>query len=270
MFLALLLKVRYGAELYKREKIILDGGFGEIARRQFLNRFLFRGKAALQGGNPRLIYPYLRVQRPPIFIPEILQTMRQGVEEQIAALWREMPAMKEIGAENFLDLLAIRTRLPNAYGFEQGRLDGEGLGFMPFAQPSFLRRLFQTPVARRKNGRLFHQLIRQRFPRLSRYPLVKGGTTYPFGFSTVPAWAWTKLKTRFGQTFTDPSAADFLHKIAAEVQDIVISAPVKSYAAYDYPFIRTMVEKFYRGQTELAGSIHWWLAFELWRQAVNA
>jgi hypothetical protein len=265
-----LLKLRYGTELNNRKKIIFDGGFGEIARRQFLNRFLFRGKTALQSGNPRLIYPYLRVQRPPIFIPEILQTMRQGVEEQIAALWREMPAIQEIGAENFLDLLAIRTRLPNAYGFEQGRLDGECLSFMPFAQPSFLRRLFQTPVARRKNGRLFRQLIRQRFPRLSRYPLVKGGTTYPFDFSTVPAWAWTKLKTQLGQTFTDPSAADLLHKIAAEVQDLANSASVKSYAAYDYLFIRNLVEKFFRGQTELAGSICWWLAFELWRQAVNA
>ncbi len=264
------LKLRYGAELYNRKKIILDGGFGEIARRQFLNRFLFKGKAVLQSGNPDLIYPYLRVQRPPVFIPEILQTMRQGVEEQIAALWQEMPAIEEIGAENFLDLVAIRTRLPNAYGFEQGRLDGECLSFMPFAQPSFLRRLFQTPVARRKNGRLFRQLIRQRFPRLTRYPLVKGGTTYPFGFSTVPAWAWTKLKTRLGQTFTDASAVDLLHQIAAEVQDLANSTSVKSYPVYDYPFIRNLVEKFYRGQTELAGSIHWWLAFELWRRAVNA
>jgi len=265
-----LLKLRYGAELYNRKKIILDGGFGEIARRQFLNRFLLKGKTVLQSGNPRLIYPYLRVQRPPIFIPEVLQTMRQGVEEQIAALWREMPAMQEIGAKNFLDLLAIRTRLPNAYGFEQGRLDGECLSFMPFAQPSFLHRLFQTPVAMRKNGRLFRQLIRRRFPRLARYPLVKGGTTYPFGFSTVPAWAWTKLKTQLGQAFTDTSAIDLLHKIAAEVQDLANSTSVKSYPAYDYPFIRNLAEKFYRGQTELAGPIHWWLAFELWRRAVNA
>jgi len=265
-----MLKLRYGAQLYNRKKIILDGGFGEIARRQFLNRFLLKGKSALQSGNPKLIYPYLSVQRPPIFIPEVLQKMRQGVEEQITALWREMPSLQEIGGENFLDLLAIRTRLANVYGFEQSRLDGECLSFMPFAQPSLLHRLFQTPVAMRKNGRLFRQLIRRRFPRLAHYPLVKGGTTYPFGFSTVPAWAWTKLKTHLGQAFTDTSAVELLHNIAAEVQDLANSTSVKSYPAYDYRFILSMVEKFYRGQTELAAQVHWWLSFEIWRRAVKA
>ncbi len=265
-----ILKLRYCSQLYNRKKIVIDGGFGEIARRQFLNRLLLKGKSALHGGDPMSIYPYLRVQRPAIFIPEVLQMMRQGVEEQIASLWREMPPIHDFGSENFLELWAIRTRLANAYGFEQSRLDGECMSYMPFAQPSLLNCLFKTAVAMRKNGRLFRQLIRQRFPRLARYSLVKGATTYPFYFSTVPAWAWTKLKTKLGRTFTDTGAIEFLHKSAAEVQDLVNSNSVKSYPAYDYPFIRSMVEKFYRGQTEVAAQVHWWLSFEMWRRAVKA
>ena len=264
------LKLRYGSQLYHQKKIAIDGGFGEIARRQFLNRLLLKGKSALHSGDPRSIYPYLRVQRPAIFVPEVLQMMRQGAEEQIAALWQEMSSIHEFGCENFLDLLAVRTRLANAYGFEQSRLDGEGVSYMPFAQPSLLNGLFKTAVTTRKNGRLFRQVIRQRAPQLAQYPLVKGGTTYPFYFSTVPAWAWTKLKTELGKTFADVSANEFLQKMAAEVQDLVNSASVKSYPAYDYPFIRDIVEKFYRGQTAFAAQVHWWLSFEMWRSAVKA
>ncbi|MDZ7290763.1 MAG: hypothetical protein ONB44_14120 [candidate division KSB1 bacterium] len=264
------LKLRYFPQLHTRGKVIIDGGFGEIARRQFLNRLLLKGKSALLSGRPDRIYSFLHVQRPAIFTPEILQTMRQGVEEQIASLWQVMPSIKDFGCENFLDLLAIRMRLANYYGFEQSRMDGECVNYMPFAQPSLLNSLFKTPIHLRKNGRLFRQLIRRHFPRLCQYPLVKNGVTYPFNFSPVPAWAWTNLKVRLGQKFIDTEAVDFLRLIAAEVQDLVHSASVKSFPAYDYPFIRNIVEKFYHGQTEFASQVHWWLSFELWRTSVNA
>jgi len=250
--------------------VIIDGGFGEIARRQFLNRLWLKGKPALRNGNPAAIYPYLHVQRPNVFVPEVLQIMRQGTEEQIAALWRGMPSMQEIGGENFLDLVAIRTRLANAYSFEQARMDGECVSYMPFAQPSVLNALFKIPVTRRKNGRLFRYLIRRHFPTLTRYPLVKSGTTYPFHFPTVPAWAWTKLKAGLGQKFSDNSAVDCLQVMATEVRDLAHSSAVKSFPAYDYSCIRGMVEKFYNGQVDLAPQIHWWLAFEFWRRAVKA
>jgi hypothetical protein len=262
--------LRYFPRLHAENKVIIDGGFGEIARRQFLNRLWLKGKPALRNGDPAAIYPYLHVPRPNLFAPEVLQIMRRETEEQIAALWREMPAWQEIGGENFLDLVAIRTRLANAYSFEQARMDGECVGYMPFAQPSVLNALFKIPAAQRKNGRMFRHLIRRHFPTLTRYPLVKSGSTYPFPFPTVPAWAWTKLKARFGQSFSDNSAVDCLQIMATEVQDLARSSAVKSFPAYDYSCIWGMVEKFYNGQLDLAPQIHWWLAFEFWRRAVKA
>jgi len=264
-----MLNLRYFPQLYAQKKIIIDGGFGEIARRQFLNRLWLKGKSALQSGDPQLIFPYLHVPRPRIFAPEVFRIMQKGVETQIAGLLEQMPP-RELDAANFLELFAIRTRLANAYSFEQARMDGECVSYMPFAQPSVLNALFKTPVAMRKNGRLFRQLIRRHFPPLAYYPLVKSGVVYPFAFTTVPAWAWTKLKTRLGQKYCDATAVTFLHKIAAEVQDLVHSDAVKSYPAYDYSFIRNTVEKFYGGQTELAPQVHWWLAFEMWRRAVKS
>jgi hypothetical protein len=149
-------------------------------------------------------------------------------------------------------------------------MDGECASYMPFAQPSVLNVLFNTPVAVRKNGRLFRQLIRRRFSSLTRYPLVKSGITYPFRFSTIPAWAWTKFKAKIGRTFHDTTSVAFLHRIAGEVQDLVHSTSVQSYPVYDCSFIRKLVEKFYRGQSELAPQVHWWLVFEMWRRAVRS
>ncbi len=265
-----ILKLRYFPQLHAQQKVIIDGGFGEIARRQFLNRLLLKGTAALKSGDPSLIFPYLNVRRPKIFTSEVWQMMRQGTEAQIAASWRGMPLIPDFGAENFVDLFAIRTRLPNFYGFEQARMDGECASYMPFAQPSVLNGLFKTPVAMRKNARFFRQLIRRQFPSLTRYPLVKSSITYPFRFSTIPAWAWTKFKAKFGQAFHDTTSVAFLHRIAEEVQDLVHSTSVQSYPAYNYSFIRNMVEKFYGGQTELAPQVHWWLAFETWRRTVKS
>lgn len=265
-----ILQARYYPQLYTQKKVVIDGGFGEIARRQFFNRILKRGQKALQSGNPSLIYPYLQVSRASIFTKEALKMMYKGTEKQIKSTWELMPAIRDIGKENFLDLLAIRTRLPNYYGFEQSRLDGEVMNYMPFAQTSLLQSVFDAPVNIRKNGKLFRQIIRQYYPSLANYPLVKDTTTYPFYFTTVPAWVWTKFKVKLGFKFFDSTVFKFLNTLSELILDMVHSNEVKCYSAYDYQAIVKMVEDFYNGKIELAHEVDWWLSFEMWRRAINA
>ena len=263
--------LRYYPEISSKVKLLIDGEFGEVARRQYLNRILLsrKGKSTLLSGTARLIAPYLSIHRAGMFNLDTLAIMQTGVVHQIEQYWKEAPSVKDIGEENFLDLMAIRTRFPNYRSFEQARMDAYLLNYMPFAQPSLLRSVFRTPLKLRRNGRLFRQIIRRNCISLGSYPLVKTRTTYPFIFSTVPSYVWTKIKNKLGIKFTDPDVHDFLYTISEFVQDTANSSEVKSYPAYDYSAIQKTVNEFYSGKKELAYEVDWWLSFEVWRQTVN-
>ena len=263
------LGLRYYGDLHTRRLVMIDGGLGEASRRQFMNRLLRRGRAALRSGDPAAILPHLRVPRAGVFNQETLATMVLGAQQQIDALWQALPDLHSIGEENFIDLLGVMTRLPNFFGFEQNRLDGVIQNYMPFAQPSLLRALFQTPLGLRRNGWLFRRLIRSQRASLARYPLVKGGVTYPFRMSTAPAYVWAKLKTRLGQGYTDTTRLRFLETVKPFALDAVHSQEVRTYPAYDHDRLTRLVEGFYQGQSDLAAEVDWWLAFEMWRRVLG-
>ncbi|MBI1806649.1 MAG: hypothetical protein HYR76_06310 [Ignavibacteria bacterium] len=262
------LKMRYFPHIHELDRVVIDGGFGEIARRQYFNRLLRLGKQAFHSGDPRKIAPYFRVHRAKIFNEEIIRSMESTIVQHIDYLWTQMPDMIQIGDENFLDLLAIRTRFPNWGAYEQSRMDSMVLNYMPFAQPSFLRKMFQVPVQVRKNGRLFREIIKRRSPSLASYPLVKGGTTYPFGMSTLTSQLWTRLKKKVGITFKNVMPVKFLHHLSEFVKDTAHSREVKNSSLYDHSYIVKIVDQFYHGKLELATEVDWWLAFEVWRQGI--
>lgn len=106
-----------------RNEVIIDGGFGEIWRREYFNRLLIRGRKALINKNEKEIIPYLTIHRADIFDEEIKTLMHNGCEEQINQIFNELPDMSLIGIENFIDLFAIKTRLVNYSSHEQMRLD---------------------------------------------------------------------------------------------------------------------------------------------------
>ena len=263
------LGLRYYGELHEKGLIMIDGGLGEAARRQFMNRLLRRGGLALRSADPAAILPYLRVPRANVFNTEAQAAMKQGAKQQIAALWKALPAPDMIGEENFVDVLGVRTRLPNFFGFEQNRLDGVIQNFMPFAQPSLLQAVFHTPLSLRRNGRLFRQLIRSRRASLARYPLVKGSISYPFGLPTLPAYAWTTAKKHLGLSYTDPLRLRFLEILKPFALDAVHSQDVRAYPAYDTARLTRIVEAYYNGKTNLATAVDWWLAFEMWRRVLR-
>ena len=264
------LKLRYYPKLRALQKTMIDGGFGEIARRQYLNRIMQFGRNALRQGDLSKLYKLMHTPRAPIFRSDISKAMECGTLKRIAALFEGMPPIDTIGYENFLDLLAIRTRFPNYGGPEQGRLDGQIVNYMPFAQPSFLRGMFRTPIQLRRNGKLFRAIIRENKPLLARFPLVKFGTIYPFVLPTIPSWILTKVKSRTGFSFRDTMLDDFLMQMAEFIQDTVHSNHVMSHPAYDHPTIVQTVERYYRGERLLAKCVDWWLSFEMWRQSLGA
>lgn len=263
------LGLRYYDTLRENQLGMIDGGLGEAARRQFFNRLLRRGRGLLRSEQFDGILPYVFTQRADLFTPEITAQMEDGVVAQFREAWDALPAINGNSIEDRLDLLSIRSRLPNFFGYEQNRLDGLVLNYMPFAQPAVLDAVFALPIAARKGGRLFRKLIRRHAKSLARFPLVKGACAYPFWLPATGAFVWTRLKKKFGQAPDHSQQHAFLSALEPFVRDTLASQETRTYTPYDLQKIERQINRYYAGQKEFGGFVDWWLAFEVWRQEMK-
>ena len=257
------------SDLYQRNKWVIDGGFGEIARRQYLNRLTVRNWKNVRKINPFVFLKALRFERANIFCREVQREMEMGTINQIELLLQSLPSHEICTLEDQLDLLSIRTRLPNFFGFEQNRIDAAVPNYMPFAQQSVLNAVLHTPIRFRQKGRLFRSVIRSRKPALAKFPLVKGNLTYPFRFGPFGAFVWTKIQAKLQFEQPDTTRRKFLATLGEYALDTVHSQSVGAFSPYDTSLLKEMVTGYYRGQRALASQVDWWLAFDMWRRTVN-
>jgi hypothetical protein len=256
--------------LYEQNKVVIDGGLGEICRRRYLNRIGLHGEKLIIDNDIGLLRTLLSLKKAEIFTEEAGQKMEEGARADIAALLSVMPPVEEIGLDNWLDLMAIRTRFPNLAGFEQSRSDGYMVSYMPFAQSSLLQLLMNLPVTERRNGRLLRTIIQRNHKPLTRIPLAKDGVVYPYFLGTLTATLVMKLKKRLSRVYSDPLRETFLDGMQTFIQDTVRSTSVINCPYYDYHHIRQSADSYYSGQKHWSRELDWWLAFEVWRQEVRA
>lgn len=254
-----------------RNEILIDGGFGEIWRREFFNRLLFVGRKALLDKKPAEIIPYLRINRANIFSEEINKLMHQGCIEQIETIFEELPDIKEIGAENWIDIFAINTRLSNYYSYEQTLTDSFIIGYTPFVQPVLLENFLAVSLKQRKNGRLFKEIIRSNYKALEKFPLAKSQTTHPYWFNTILTRLFTLGSKKMNcRIYKDTSAEKLINHLRLPLLDLINSSSVKEFGCYDYKKLLTLSNKLQR--KEISDSdlyeLDWWLAFELFREEV--
>ena len=252
------------AALHAAGYTMIDGALGEAARRQFMNRLRWFGKGATR---PVDILPHLRIERFGCFAQQAQQLMTDGTLYQIDASWAAIP--KELHYENRLDLIGVRSRLPNFFGLEQQRLDGLLECFMPFAQPSVLRRVFRMPLSLRRSGRLFRRLIRARRPSLARHQLVKDNVAYPYWISGPGVHLVCAASKQIGRQYHGTQRKEFLLVLKSFVLDTLHSQDVQTYAPYETAVLASIVESYYRGDVKNAGALDWWLSFETWRRVLK-
>ncbi len=257
---------RQGYEkLHAMGKGVLDGGFGEIARRQLMNSIVFRRMFAGRLSHRPLSCP--STGKSDIFSPEIHHVMVHGASEQLNAAWESLPSSMEIA--NKADLISIRSRLPNFFGFEQNYLDNVCVAYMPYAQPSVLRALFQVPLRLRWNGRLLRRFLRSHSPSLSSPPLVKGTTKYPFRLGTIRSYAYARAKKLTGQSYYDSRPSEFITHLQEFILDTMRSSSVRNNEAYNHVKLKSMADDFARGSARYSTQLDWWLTFEMWRKVLS-
>jgi hypothetical protein len=262
-----ILRLRYYKYQYSKREIVIDGGFGEIARRQYLNRLKILGSNAIRKNNIEKVLSHLRVHRADIFTPEYARMLEGYAKRGLAQKLEGMPKVNDMGIDNYLDIFAMRTRIPNFGGVEQARSDGEVLSYMPMVQPSFLNAVFNLDVRYRKNGRMYHEIIKRYAPNLAHYPLVKGGTTYPYPLSSLLAWFYVKAKNKLFKPFVDTTSKQFLLYMKDYIYSL--AQDVNTCPYYSQSKILGAIDSFYKGDENQRQTVEWWLTFELWRKSLT-
>jgi hypothetical protein len=264
-----ILNLRFYSRLAGQNKIIVDGGFGEIWRRAFANRLLLIGSNALLSKDSKTVSGFLRYNRADIFSEEALVEMEKGVIDQLDSLFEEIPDANQISPARWIDLFSVHSRLINYYAPEQARVDQHVNSFMPLAQKDILSLLFGINVIDKKNGKLFKQLIRQNSIQLTKYPLVKGNITHPFSSSSLGARIHSRVKYKLGLSYQSKQQIEFLKGLKEFIGDIVQASEVRNYEYYDKKKLERITSDFLTAENNYNSEIDWFLSFELFRQGIS-
>jgi asparagine synthetase B (glutamine-hydrolysing) len=264
-----IMQAQYYPMLYRANTVIIDGGFGEVARRHMFNRLAYLGKAALLRRDSQAVFPYFTRFRGDFFMPEVNTLLRKGALGQIESLWNDMPDPNTFGVRNWLDMIVVRSELPNANAAEQARMDHYVQSYMPFVQPLLLNAVFEMPLKLREDSREVHAIIHRNEPKLERFPLMTSACTVPYSLSTRQSFLFQKVKRLLGKTYHDHTTENFLQRMRLMIEDISNSAEVRTCSLYDQQKVRSVIDGYYAGNKALGGQLDWWLGFELWRRSLS-
>jgi hypothetical protein len=264
-----ILNLRFYNLIASENKIIVDGGFGEMWRREFANKFLILGKKTLLAKDVEKTYKLFSHSKADIFLEDGLKEMKSGSIFQIEKIFSELPDAELINLENWLDIFTIRARLINTSAPEQARVDNFAISFMPFIQKDILKILFSFTVKERKNGKLFKDLIRRNAIALTKFPLVKGNITYPFDASSLSARVYSKVKKKTGLFYKDQRIDELFTLLRDFILDLLYSTQVRNCELYDRRKIERLVKGFSSNSNEFNSEIDWFLSFELFRQGIS-
>lgn len=260
------LQMRYYNSIEDKDVIIIDGGFGEIWRREFFNRLLLFGKKSLIKKNYKEILPHLLLFKADIFTNSLMDVMIQNCLNQIEEMFELLPNINKIGYENWLDLFAINTRLVNYYGIEQSRIDNIVCNYMPFAQHNILKLLLGMDTNIRKNGKLFRKIIRENYFQLAKFPLAKNDIIYPYIFNSIPSRVYSIIKKKLNMSYTDVNRKFLLESLSEFIMDTFHSSATKDFEFYDLMKLDNLLVKFREGDESVYAQIDWLCSFELYRR----
>jgi hypothetical protein len=264
-----ILNLRFYDRLVDQNRVIIDGGFGEIWRRAFANKLLMIGRNSLFKKDSKIVSSYLRYNRADIFLEEALREMEKGVVEQFDTLFEAIPEVNRAGVEKWIDLFSVRLRLANYYAPEQARVDQHVISFMPLIQKDVLNLLFGLSKADKKNGKMFKQLIRQNSIELAKHSLVKGNIIHPFDSSSLGSRLHSRVRNHLGLGYRSREPIKFLRSIKEFINNLAHSSEVQNCEFYDQKKIERIWARFSSQSNEYNSEIDWFLSFELFRQGIS-
>jgi len=238
--------------------IIIDGGFGELWRRQFFYKLSVFGKKSNIDKDLFHTLNFFRHHRADIFSAGALVEMEKGCLQDLQSLFHEYPHPSVFGIENWIDLIALKTRLPNYYAQEQTMIDGVVTSIMPFVQEYVVKFLYSFPLMYRKDSRFFKETIYTMEPRLINFPLVKGAVTVPFHLGSFTSRIYSAISTKYRKK--QLRGVDFENKklllLKEYAHDLSSSDVVRNSLLLDNKKVAKVLN-YYNGDTSKKGELAW-------------
>ena len=260
-----LIHISYHKTISDSNKVIIDGGFGEIGRRQYLNKFILGGRKIINQKNTAGLLNNISLNKGSIFNSEYKSILNRSLTDSSEEVWEKMTDVPIDNIFIWLDLLSIRYRLPNVYSHGQHCLDQISIAYMPFAQKEFLEQLLLFPSQYKINGKLYKKIIKNNNPDLRNYPLVKDYIEYPYSFGTISSHVYRKLKRKFNKEITtDPIKYELYNGLKEYISDEIYSKSFLENEIYDHEKIKNIFEEYYSGNKEKLSELDWWLTFNEW------
>lgn len=261
------LQKSYYSEMHQNNLTILDGGFGEILRRGLFNRLLF-SKNDIVNKNINNLHKTLKVNYPDIFNPDLKSKIEQSTKDQISETLEIMPDLNEFGFENWLDLLSIKTKLPNYTGIEQSRTDNFAKVITPYQQKVIFDLNFNLKLDYRLNSKMFKMLIENNSPILTKFPLVKGDITHPYSFNTLQSKIYTKIYKFVSSPKADENQNKVLQKLKPLIFDEMNSTFFTNNDIINSKFIKNkIVEYFTTGKDP--NFVDWYLSYFIYSKYLS-
>ena len=116
---------------------------------------------------------------------------------------------------------------------------------------------------------MFYNAIHNNYPTLENFPLVKNSTAYPYGFSSLSSYAYTKLKKAVRKNPEEEAICGFLRMYEKTIKGIITRDAIREYSPYDEESVMRILSDFYSGKKNSAADLNWLLTFEIFRQKLN-
>ncbi|MBE2279345.1 MAG: hypothetical protein IAE91_03050 [Ignavibacteriaceae bacterium] len=255
--------------LVSHNGLIADGGFGELWRREFLNRVYYKSMLSPGKKIANLLNESMVFNRVDIFDSGVVHEMQKGASNQIEEVLTNFSG--KISLSDKLDLLSLMCRLPNLYAAEQTRLDSTGkTAFMPYVQRDLLKLLFTVPKNRRKNGKLFKQIINSENRFLAEFPLAKNDILVPFNYGSLRSRIYRKIKNRTQRNNREIEfKLDYFLRNEDYLRSEVFQRATGFSGFYNKEKISKIFSGFYAGNYQLINEFEWFISFELTRQKLG-
>jgi len=262
------LHMKNHSAVYSQNKFIIDGGYGEILRREVLNKVLLLDKEAVVHKDFAKLIPHLHSRRADIFKDEIVADMKIYLIDELETACAALPDSMTIGVEHWLDFFAIKLKCPNVNGPGQSAMDALAPGYMPFTQKILLDAGFLLSASSKKNGKIFKAILSENNLNLTKFPLVKNQITYTYGSSSLFARTFVRIKKQLGNVYEDPTRVIMLNLLEEYFHDLINSTEFHRCELYDLDKIKNIVNGYYSGNKSYSDQLDWLLTFELWRQSL--
>ncbi len=263
-----LLVIPSHAKPFEKNKVIIDGAYGEILRREFMNRVFFLGKEAVTQKQPEKFFNLLKKNNGSFFKSEVNNILYENTLEKINLAFDSMPDYKSIGLENWLDYFIVKYKVPNVGALGQTSLDQIAVAFMPFIQPDLLEVGLCVPVEQRKNSKINREVIRKYDKRLEQFSLIKNLISYPYKTTTISMRIITGMKRKFLRGRHNDNEIYSVDYLKDFILDRVNSSEVKNFDLYDYHKVKLITESYFGGNRNYKNELESWLMFDIWREII--